>query len=94
MIVNSAGFASREFWRGYIAANLGISLPMATDIQTLRLNKFSPTTKGAQCPSCFTFNMPHHLPEHRKLTISSGIQYTCALCGTRYPVTSSPSKAA
>jgi hypothetical protein len=37
--------------------------------------------------------MPHHLPEHRKQQSSSGMELTCALCGTRYPA-QMPSKAA
>jgi hypothetical protein len=42
--------------------------------------------KGAQCPSCFTFNLLHHLPEKRKQHRHFGIEVTCALCGTRFPV--------
>ncbi len=60
-------------------------LYMATDSQHF-FQRLSPgVQKGAQCPSCFTFNLLHHLPEHRKQQRSFGVEVTCALCGTRYP---------
>jgi RNase P subunit RPR2 len=66
---------------------------MATDVQVRPIHTLAAAAKGAQCPNCFTFNMPHHLPEHRKQQSSSGMELTCALCGTRYPA-QMPSKAA
>jgi hypothetical protein len=57
---------------------------MATDSQHL-FQRFSPAAqKGAQCPSCFTFNLLQHLPEHRKQGSPIGVELTCALCGTIY----------
>jgi len=84
MIINFTAFGNREFWRGHTAYRSGISLNMATDVQVRPIYGLSAAAKGAQCPNCFTFNMPHHLPEHRKQQGSSGMQLTCALCGTRY----------
>jgi len=68
---------------------------MATDVKSLLLQKLTPkAARGAQCPSCFTFNMPHHLPENRKARSASGVELICALCGTRYPTSESPARAA
>jgi hypothetical protein len=41
-------------------------------------------SKAAQCPSCFTFNHPEYLPEKKKKLQASGLQLTCAVCGTPY----------
>ena len=61
---------------------------MATDSQHF-FQRLSPAVqKGVQCPSCFTFNLLHHLPEDRKQQRPFGIEVTCALCGMRYPAES------
>lgn len=83
--MNSAHFGNREFCRGHTSLPGSIFLTMATDVRIRAIQKTSPTPRGAQCPNCFTFNMPHHLPEHRKAKSASGVELTCALCGTRYP---------
>lgn len=64
-----------------------LSLYMATDNRQLSFQRFSPAAhKGAQCPSCFTYNLLHLLPENRKQPHPRGLELTCALCGTQYPV--------
>ena len=91
--MNPAQFWNREFCRGHTGALDGIFFTMATDIRIKPIHQLSSGPKGAQCPNCFTFNMPHHLPEHRKTRGISGVELTCALCGTRYPA-KRPSRAA
>lgn len=41
--------------------------------------------RGAQCPSCFTYNLLDYLPATKKKAISSAKwQVECALCGSLY----------
>jgi hypothetical protein len=60
------------------------TLYMATDGQHFSQRFTSTAQEGAQCPNCFTLNLLQHLPENRKRERLSGIEVTCALCGTEY----------
>jgi len=61
---------------------------MATDVRVVPfIQKPAPgTPRGAQCPSCFTFNLLAQLPQSRKINKADGLELKCALCGTHYPM--------
>ena len=40
--------------------------------------------RGAQCPSCFTYNLVGCLPENRKIQKGDDLELKCALCGDMY----------
>lgn len=87
MIMDSAAPAYREV-TGHTFQRTRIYLAMARDVRVL-LFKQKPvpgTPFGAQCPSCFTFNLLGQLPENRKISKADGLELKCALCGTRYPL--------
>lgn len=43
--------------------------------------------RGAQCPSCFTFNLLDHLPATKKRPLDgANWDLQCALCGHEYPL--------
>jgi|GEM_PF-4855002 len=44
-----------------------------------------PTDRGAQCPSCFTYNLLDHLPEAKKRSRGERAwELQCALCGSEF----------
>ncbi len=69
---------------------------MAMDARVIPIEKGTApgSPPGAQCPSCFTFNLLRHLPENRKSHSAAGVELTCALCGARYKVRERTKRAA
>ncbi len=63
---------------------------MATEGRVLKIQqkRVPGKPRGAQCPSCFTYNLLKHLPENKKVANPSGWELKCALCGDRYPLES------
>jgi hypothetical protein len=43
------------------------------------------STRGHQCPDCFSFNWVERLPDDRKRLHQGSTLITCALCKAEYP---------
>lgn len=86
MIMDSAALAYPEI-EDHTVGSKRIYSAMATNVRVLPCKqKPSPgTPRGAQCPSCFTFNLLGQLPDNRKINKADGLELKCALCGTNYP---------
>ncbi|PYP89236.1 MAG: hypothetical protein DMG65_13795 [Candidatus Angelobacter sp. Gp1-AA117] len=49
---------------------------------------------AGQCPGCYSFNYPEHLPATRKSLQQENWQVNCALCGCQYLIPQPTSQAA
>lgn len=49
---------------------------------------------GGQCPGCYSFNYPEHLPAARKSLDQESWKVNCVLCGCQYVIPQPDSQAA
>lgn len=71
---------------GHAQTTTSIFSGMAMDARVVPLQE-QPTPslpRGAQCPSCFTYNLVGRLPESRKIRKGDAWELKCALCGDQY----------
>ncbi len=90
MIKDSSPRAYMEFTETTQQQRLASVIGMATEVRVLPFQQKPAPGKprGAQCPSCFTYNLLKHLPDNRKFSNAGGWELKCALCGDWYPLQS------